>query len=307
MHDLIIIGAGPSGLTAALYAGRYMLDTLLLEKVGAGGQILMTPSIENFPGFPGGVVTADLVAAMKKQVDDVGVKMVDGEAARIEVERGQHHHSYTVFTHDGCFKSKCLIIAAGAGWKKLGVPGEDTLTGKGVAYCATCDGPLFRNKEVVVVGGGDKAMEEAIFLSSYASKVTVVHRRQQFRATEVLVEKAKANPKIQFVLDSTVEQVNGQVRVESVVIKDLKANSTRDFPCQGIFVCIGISPNTGFIKDVLETDEYGFIVTDDSMKTSLHGVFACGDCRKKTLYQVVTGCGEGAVACNSVHTYLLNR
>jgi thioredoxin reductase (NADPH) len=307
MHDLIIIGAGPSGLTAALYAGRYKLDTLLLEKMAVGGQILLTPSIENFPGFPGGIATDQLIGALKKQVEDVGVPIKVAEAVRIGVERGPHHHAYTVYTEGECFKSKCLIIASGAGWKKLGVAGEELMTGRGVSYCATCDGPLFRNKEIVVVGGGDKAFEEAIFLSAYASKVTLVHRRQEFRAAQILVDKAKAIPKIGFLLDSTVAGIKGTGRVESVTVTNLSTHEAREIACQGIFICVGISPNTAFIRNELATDEAGFIITDDTMKSSLHGVFACGDCRKKNLYQVVNGCGEAAVACHSVHTYLLNK
>jgi thioredoxin reductase (NADPH) len=307
MHDLIIIGAGPAGLTAALYAGRFKLDTLVLEKFVVGGQILLTPSIENYPGFPGGIASDKLIDAMKQQVDELGVKIVEAEALDITVERGQHH-AYTVITREEAFKTKCIIVAAGARWKKLGVPGEEQLIGKGVSYCATCDGPLFRNKAVVVVGGGDKAIEEALFLTAYASKVTLVHRRQEFRAAQILLDKARGNPKIEFVLDATVEEIKGPAGfVESVTIRDLKTNAQRAHACQGVFIFIGISPNSDFIKKKVETDENGFIITDDSMKTSLHGVFACGDCRKKSLYQVVTGCGEAAVACHSAHTYLLNR
>jgi len=307
MHDVIIIGAGPAGLTAALYAGRYKLDAVLMEKFVVGGQILLSPTIENYPGFPGGIATDRLIAAFRTQVDEVGVPIREADVTRIAVERGPNHHSYTVFTRDEALKAKTLIIATGARWKKLGVPGEERLIGRGTSYCGTCDAPLFRNKEVVVVGGGDKAMEEAIYLTSYAAKVTLIHRRQEFRAARILVDKAKANPKINFILDSTVEEVKGENRVEAVKVRDLKNCREYDFPCQGIFIFIGISPNTEFIRKELETDENGFIVTDNAMKSSLHGVFACGDCRKKSLYQVVSGCGEGAAACHSIHTYLLNK
>lgn len=307
MHDLIIIGAGPTGLTAALYAGRYRLDTLVLEKLVAGGQILLSPTIENYPGFPGGIATDQLIAAFRKQVEDVGVAIKDAEATKVLVERGQQHHAYTVVTPEGEYKAKCLIVASGASSKKLGIPGEMRLIGRGVSYCGTCDAPLFRNKEVVVVGGGDKAIEEAIYLSTYASKVTIVHRRQGFRAAQILVDKARAISKIGFILDARIEEVKGENRVEAVAVRDLKTNEVRDFACNGVFVFIGICPNTQFIRDEVTVDENEFIVTDDAMKTSLHGVFACGDCRKKSLYQVVNGCGEGAVACHSVHTHLLNR
>lgn len=307
MHDVIIIGAGPAGLTAALYAGRYKLDAVLLEKFVVGGQILLSPTIENYPGFPGGIATDQLIAAFRKQVDEVGVPVREAEAVRIAVERGPNHHAYTVFTRDEALKARTLIIATGARWKKLGVPGEEKLIGRGTSYCGTCDAPLFRNKEVVVVGGGDKAMEEAIYLTSYAAKVTLIHRRREFRAAQILVDKAKANPKINFILDSTVEEIQGDTKVVAVKVRDLKNCREYDFPCQGIFIFIGISPNTEFIRKEVETDENGFIITDNAMKSSLHGVFACGDCRKKNLYQVVSGCGEGAAACHSIHTYLLNK
>jgi thioredoxin reductase (NADPH) len=307
MHDLIIIGAGPAGLTAALYAGRYKLDTVVMEKLVAGGQILLSTTIDNYPGFPGGIATDQLIDSFKKQVADVGISIRDAEAVKIEVERGQRHHSYTVFTAAESFKTKSIIVASGASWKRLGIPGEHPLIGRGVSFCGTCDGPLFRNKEIVVVGGGDKAIGEAIFLSAYASKVTVVHRRQEFRAAQVLMEKVKAVPKIEFLLDAEVAEIKGSNRVEAVTIHDIKTGTMRELVCQGVFIFIGISPNTTFIKKDVDTDENGFIITDNSMKSSLHGVFACGDCRQKSLYQVVSACGEGAVACHSVHTYLLNK
>ncbi|MGE5308785.1 MAG: thioredoxin-disulfide reductase [Deltaproteobacteria bacterium] len=307
MHDVVIIGAGPAGLTAGLYAGRYKLDAVILEKFVVGGQILLSPTIENFPGFPGGIPTDQLIMAMRKQVDEVGVPVKEVEVTHIEVDRTHHHHTYTVFTKEECCKTKSIIVATGARWKKLGVPGEDRLTGRGVSYCGTCDAPLFKGKEVVVVGGGDKAMEEALYLTAYASKVTVVHRRKEFRAAQILVDKAKQDPKISFILDSTVEEVRGEMRVESVRIRDLIKHEVHDFPCQGLFIFVGISPNTEFIKKEVETDENGFIITDNSMKSSLQAVFACGDCRQKSLYQVINGCGEAAAACHSVHTYLLNK
>ncbi len=307
MHDVIIVGAGPAGLTAALYAGRFKLDTVVLEKMMPGGQILMTPTIYNYPGFSEGIATDELINNMKKQIEYVGVPILSREATDIAVDRGQHHNTYTVFTPEGPEKCRALIVATGASWKKLGVPGEEKLVGRGVSYCATCDAPLFRNREVVVVGGGDKAIEEAVYLTQYAAKVSLVHRRQGFRAAEVLVEKARKNPKIEFLLDTTVDGVKGENKVEGVVLHDLKTNALRDLPCAGVFIFVGISPNTAFVKKDVETDENGFIITDDSMKTSLHGVYACGDCRLKTLYQVVNGCGEAAVACHSAHTYLLNK
>jgi thioredoxin reductase (NADPH) len=306
VYDLIIIGAGPAGLTAALYAGRYRLKTLILEKMSVGGQIMFSSTIENFPGFPGGVSTGELVERLTKQVNDLGLNIETADALEINSNSDSASGVYTVKTEDGAFQTKTIIVATGAHWKRLGVPGEEKLIGRGISFCATCDGPLFRGKEVVVVGGGDKAIEEAIFLSSYASKVTIVHRRKHLRATEILQEKVLAIPKITFMLDSVIEEIIGQNKVEAVKVRDVLTKANCQVACQGVFVFIGIQPTTEFLKKQLETDESGFIITDNKMKTSLDGIFACGDCREKYLYQVVTACGEGATAAHSAHNYLLH-
>ncbi|MCK9594796.1 MAG: thioredoxin-disulfide reductase [Candidatus Omnitrophica bacterium] len=306
MYDLIIIGAGPAGLTAGLYGGRYRLNTLILEKMSVGGQIILSQTIENFPGFPGGIATEELIARFKKQVDDVGVAVKEAEVTAIEKDL-QSQAGYLIKTKDGSFQSRGVIIASGASWKRLGVPGEEKLIGKGVSYCGTCDAPFFRNKEVVVVGAGDHAFEDAIFLTTYASKVTIVHRRQGFRCAKILEEKAKANPKINFILDTVIEEILGENKVEGVRLKNLVTGQPSQLSCQGVFVFIGVAPNSAFVKEKVKLDEGGFIITDENMQTSFAGVFACGDCRKKTLYQVVNGCGEGAVAAHSAHTYLLNK
>ncbi len=307
MYDVIIIGAGPAGLTAGLYTGRYRLKTLLLEKMAIGGQIIMSATIENYPGFPGGISTSELIDKMEKQVREVGVEIENAEANAIESNPVGLTRIFSVKTPDKNFSAKSLIISTGAHWKRLGVPGEEKLVGKGVSFCATCDAPFFRNKEVVVVGGGDKAIEEALFLTSYAAKVMIVHRRNQLRATEILQEKAKSNPKISFILDSVVEEVIGENKVEAVKVKNVITGLTSSISCQGIFIFIGITPNTEFLKNNLETDDSGFIITDNKMETSRDGVFACGDCRQKNLYQVITACGEGAQAAFSAHNYLLHE
>jgi len=304
MYDLIIIGAGPAGLTAGLYAGRYRLNTLIIEKILVGGQLLLSPTIENFPGFPGGIQTEELILRFKRQVDEVGLNIETADVLEINNSESASH---TVKTENKIFQTKTIIVATGAHWKRLGVAGEERLIGKGVSYCATCDGPLFKNKEVAVVGGGDKAIEEAIFLSAYARKINLIHRRQGFRAAEILLEKAKANPKINFILDSRVEEILGLNRVEAVKIKNVLTGALSEIPSQGIFIFIGIKPNTEFLKNQLEIDETGFIITDEQMQTSSRGIFACGDCRKKSLYQVINACGEGAVAAHSAHAYLLNK
>lgn len=305
MHDLIIIGAGPAGLTAGLYAGRYRLNTVVFEKMNIGGQIILSPDIENYPGFPGGIPTAELIEKFRKQMASVGVPVEMQEILEI-LPVGRHvPEIYRLSTHEKVYEAKCIIIASGAQPKKLGVKGEEKLIGRGVSYCGTCDGPLFKNKEIIVVGGGDRALEEALFLSGYAAKVTLVHRRQELRASEILVEKANKNPKINFLLDTVIEEINGQHKVESVKLRNLKTSRVDDFPAQGIFIFVGILPNTEFLKNLVPIDESGFIATDSYMKTALAGIFACGDCRKKDLYQVISACAEGAEAAFSAHKYLL--
>ncbi|MDP2923874.1 MAG: thioredoxin-disulfide reductase [Candidatus Omnitrophota bacterium] len=303
MHDLIIIGAGPAGLTAALYAGRYRLNSLILEKMAPGGQIILSSNIENFPGFPGGISTQELVERFKKQVGELGINIETEEVLTISSSSA----TFNIKTQGNSYQTKSIIIATGASAKRLGVKGEDEFIGRGVSYCATCDGPLFRNKDVAVIGGGDRAVEEAIFLSSYAKTVYLAHRRGELRASQILIEKAKSIPKINFILESIVEEIQGENKVEQVLLKNLKTNSQSKISCQGVFVFVGINPNTAFLKNLMEMDETGFIITDQEMKTSEGGIFACGDCRKKSLYQVITACGDGAVAAHSTHKYLINQ
>lgn len=303
MYDLIIVGAGPAGLTAALYAGRFRLRTLLLEKMAVGGQIVLSPNIENFPGFPGGIATTELIEKMKQQVDQLGVEIKFDEIIKIETQA----RGFLVQGREQSYRAGAIIIASGAQAKHLGVPGEDRFIGRGVSYCGTCDGPLFRNKKIVTVGAGDRAIEEAIFLSNYADKVTVVHRRQGLRASKILEEQARSNPKINFLLDSVIEEIIGESKVEAVRIKNVQDNSLSRLDCQGVFIFVGISPNTDFLKNYLELDTSWFIITDQSMSTSRPGIFACGDCRQKNLYQVINACAEGAQAADSAHKYLLSK
>lgn len=306
MHDLIIIGAGPAGLTAGIYAGRYRINTLILESLSVGGQIMLSPAIENFPGFPQGILTSVLIDKFKEQVDELNVPILAEEAIEINSDNQLPTQYYTVTTSGNSYKTKSIIIASGASSKKMGVLGEEEFIGKGVSYCAICDAPFFKGKEILVVGAGDRALEEAIFLTAYASKVTLVHRRQQMRASKILEEKARQNPKIIFILNSIVEEIKGKEKVEKAFIKNVLTREITVYPCQGVFIFIGIKPNTGFIANQLHLDESGFIITSPDMKTSLDGVYACGDCCKKTLYQVVNACGEAAVAADSAHKYLLN-
>ncbi|MFA5310887.1 MAG: thioredoxin-disulfide reductase [Candidatus Omnitrophota bacterium] len=302
MYDLIIIGAGPSGLAAALYAARFKLEARIFEKFDCGGQILLSPSIENYPGFPDGISTLGLIENFKRQVENLGLKIENREVVGIAPEEG----IFKVKTESGFFETKTVILATGAVSKRLGVDGEDKFIGKGVSYCGTCDGPLFKNKDIAVIGGGDRALEDAIFLASYASSVFLIHRRNQFRASGILVEKAKENPKIRFVLDTVVEKIEGEGKVGAVKVKNVKTGLQSNIACQGVFIFVGISPNTGFVRNILKTDQSGFIIVNQVMHTTMEGVFACGDCVKKSLYQVISACGDGAVAADSAHKYLLN-
>lgn len=304
MYDVIIIGAGPAGLTAALYAGRYRLKTLLLEKMGFGGQIVLSSVIENYPGFPGGIATGELINKFKQQVEELGIEIVMAQALEIEAKPASTGPTYNIKTQDESYETKCVIIASGAQPKRLGVPGEKQLTGRGVSYCGTCDGPLFKEKDICLVGAGDRAVEEAIFLTTYAKTVTLVHRRDKLRASKILEEKARSHPKIKFLLDSVIEEIVGQNKVEGVKIKNVKSGEAGIVPCQGVFIFVGIIPDTAFVNNLLNTDETGFIIVDHELKTSRQGIFACGDCVKKSLYQVVTACAEGAVAAASAQRYL---
>jgi thioredoxin reductase (NADPH) len=306
MHDLIIIGAGPAGLTAGIYAGRYRLKTLILEKFSVGGQIILSPTIENFPGFPGGVATEELIRRMREQVEELEVPIVIGEAQNISLDQKSVPPIFTVKTAEEAYTAKCVLIATGAHPKQLGVSAEGRLVGRGVSYCATCDGPLFKNKDVVAVGGGDRALEEALFLSTYAKTVTVVHLRQQLRGSKILEEKARGNEKIRFILDTVIRDIEGRERVEAVQLQNVQTKEVFSYSCQGVFIFVGIQPNTECVKNILPTDSAGFIITDQNMMTQQAGIFACGDCCRKHLYQVVTACGEAASCVHAAHNYLLN-
>lgn len=305
MHDLIIIGGGPAGLTAALYAGRYRLKTLLLEKRGLGGQIILSATIENYPGFPGGISTQELMERFKQQIDELNIEIQIEEVLEISGAFDSARPLYHVRTKEKSFETKAIIVATGALPKRLGIAGEDKLTGRGVSYCGTCDGPLFKGKDILVIGGGDRAIEEALFLAGYARSVTVVHRRDKLRASKILEEKAHAHPGIKFLMDSVIEEISGSSKVESVRIKNVKTDAPGTLPCQGVFIFAGIVPNSAFLKNLLKLDDSGFIIVHSDLRTSQEGIFACGDCLKKSLYQVVTACGEGALASAGVMRYLL--
>jgi len=302
-YQLIIVGGGPAGLTAGLYAGRAKIKTALLEKGVLGGQVLITDRIENYPGFPEGISGFDLIEKFTgmEVLSDIDIKLgatvssmdLAGPLKKINLDNG------AVLT------SQTLIIATGAGPNRLKVPGEAELIGKGVSYCATCDGPFYRGLEIAVVGGGNTAIQEAIHLTKFAGKVTVIHRRDQLRATKILQERAFANDRIGFVLDSVVTRIKGDKEVTAVHVKNKKGEETA-LPVQGVFVLVGVRPNNEMLPmDQLETKD-GFVVTNDEMRTNIPGVMAAGDIRSKTVRQIVNAAGEAAVALQSAEHYLVN-
>ncbi len=297
IHDLVIVGGGPAGLAAAIYAGRAKLEGFILEKMSPGGQVLITDLVENYPGFPEGITGFELVEKLSAHAQKFGFGVKNGEVQKIESE-GENFK--LILTDDKIVTSKTVIVATGATHRKLGVEGEERLTGRGVSYCATCDGPFFRDQVVAVVGGGDSAVQEAVFLTKFAQKVYLIHRRDELRAIKVLQERALSNEKIEFIWDSTVEAIEGKDQVESIRIYNKKSGEVTNLPVDGIFIFIGIEPVTGFIRDLVNTDERGFIKTDEWMRTSIKGVYAAGDCRLKPLLQIVTAVAEGATAAYAV-------
>lgn len=299
-YDIIIIGGGPAGLTAGLYTSRSGLKTLLLEKVAPGGQAALAWTIENYPGFPEGINGPELTERIEKQAEKYGLEIKSGEVVKVslssEDERSKGELEKVIKTEKEEYKTVALIVATGTRPRKLGVPGEERLIGKGVSYCATCDGPLFKNQNAVVVGGGDAAIEEALFLCRFAEKTTLIHRREELRATKIMQDRAVSNPKLEFIWKSAVTEILGETEVEGVKVRNLETGKDLTLETKGVFVYIGTVPNTEFLKGILEMDEKGFIITDENMGTSVSGIYACGDVRKKLLRQVVTACGEGATA-----------
>ncbi|MBI5047956.1 MAG: thioredoxin-disulfide reductase [Deltaproteobacteria bacterium] len=297
MYDLIIIGGGPAGLTAGIYAQRARLKTLLLEKEVVGGQIAVSDVIENYPGFPS-ISGAGLMEKFEQQARGFGLEIKLADVADIQDEGKQK----IIKTSEGDLTTKAVIVATGAKPKRLGVPGEKEFTGKGVSYCATCDGPFFKGQQVLVVGGGDTAVKEAVYLSKIASKVYLAHRRDQLRAEKVIQEKALSTSNIEMVLSHVLKGIKGKTVVEKVVLQNLKDNSVRELDVEGVFVFVGINPTSDFVD--VEKDEQGFIKTDQNMQTSVKGIFAAGDCRTTSLKQVATAVGDGAIAAFMAEKYI---
>jgi thioredoxin reductase (NADPH) len=303
VHDIIIIGGGPAGLTAGIYSARARMDVLLIESTFSPSLITITDWVENYPGFPEGIGGFDIVEKFRQQAINCGLKSAFGDVSGIIREPLDGQDVWKVVA-DEHYYAHAVILATGANNAKLGCPGEAEFTGKGVSYCATCDGPFYRNKGVAVVGGGDTAVQEAIFLTKFASKVTLIHRRDSLRATAVLRDRAKADEKIAFELDSVVESVNGDKLVSGVTIKNTKTMTTKDLKVDGVFIFTGLIPNTLLLKGIADLDVNGYVIVDGDMKTSALGIFSCGDCNKKLLRQVVTACGDGATAAFSAQHYV---
>jgi thioredoxin reductase (NADPH) len=306
MYDVIIIGGGPAGLTAALYTARARLKTLIIENIMFPSQAFITALIENYPGFPEGIGGPDIIEKMKKQIEPLGVETTDGEVKSIYPNVKNNVKTWIIKTEDKEFETISVIIASGAQPKELNVPGENKFKGRGVSYCAVCDGALFKDKDVVVVGGGDAAIEESLFLAKFAKSIKIIHRRNRFRAAKIIQERIINEKKIEYIWDSTVLEIVGNNLVEGVEVNNILTNQKRRIPCNGVFIFIGYTPNTSFAKGLVNLDSEGYIITDENMWTYLEGIFACGDCRKKTLRQVVTACGDGAVAAFSAQHYVEN-
>jgi len=302
LYDVMIVGGGGAGLTAALYASRAKLETLLFEKLIPGGQIATTDLVENYPGFVDGILGPEIAQKMEAQAKRYGTQFAYEAAAGIK----QTGTVFEVQTAEGVYAGRTVILAMGASYRTLGVPKEKELTGKGVSYCATCDGAFFKEKEVIVVGGGDSALQEGIFLTRFASRVTVVHRRDKLRASVILQERANANPKISFIWDTIIDKIEGNNRVEAVLLKNVKTARTETLRTDGVFVFIGHDPNTELVRGFLDLDAKGYVLADELLQTSIPGVFAAGEVRKGSTRQLITACGEGCEAALAAQKYLEN-
>ncbi|MGB4376818.1 MAG: thioredoxin-disulfide reductase [bacterium] len=299
VYDVVIVGGGPAGLTAGIYVARSKLKAILLEKGLPGGQIATTEHIENYPGYTAGA-GYELTAIMEEQAKGFGLEIAMAEVTGVQLGGPEK----IITTNQGEYRARTVILAPGSSPRKLDVPGEKEFIGRGVSYCATCDGPFYEGLTVMVVGGGNAAVEEANYLTRFAQKVYIVHRRDALRATKVVQERAFANEKIEILWDSVVAEIRGNETLEQVLIKNVKTGQITPVTVDGLFVYIGFIPNTAFLKGQVEMDAAGYIITNDRMETSVPGVFAAGDCRQKLLRQVVTAAGDGAIAAFAAEKYL---
>ncbi|OGO13128.1 MAG: thioredoxin-disulfide reductase [Chloroflexi bacterium RBG_13_68_17] len=301
---IVILGTGPAGLTAALYTARANLSPLVISGNQLGGQVSITYEVENYPGFPEGTTGPELVERMQKQAERFGAQVIVDEVTEVDFRKGS---PFTLKTHGDVFEAQAVVVATGASPKRLGVPGEEALIGRGVSFCATCDGFFFRGKEVVVVGGGDSALEEGLFLTRFANQVRVVHRRDSLRAGEALKRRAQTNEKMSFIWDSVVEEIRGNGKVEGVRLRNLKTAAASELTTDGVFIFIGHYPNSDLFTGQLALDERGYLVTDSRMMTSVAGVFAAGEIQDPIYRQVATSVGQGAAAGMMVERWLEER
>jgi thioredoxin reductase (NADPH) len=301
VYDVIIIGGGPAGLAAAIYTSRDRLNTLLIEKALIGGMINEAERLDNYPGFPEGIGGMDLTSRMYQQAQKYELNDINAEVSMVEVKS---RNEFAVKTSEGDYSARALIIAGGSDKQKLEVPGEKEFTGRGVAYCATCDAPFYNNKRVAVVGGGNTALYEALHLAKFASKVTLIHRRAELRATSVVQERAQKEPKIEFLWNTLIEAVEGNDFVEKLKLKHIVTGEKSEIQLDGVFVAIGLKPNTEYLKGLLEMNQQGMIVTNDRMQTSIPGIFAAGDIRHNSIRQVVAAAADGATAAVSLKSWI---
>ncbi len=300
MNDVIIIGGGPAGYTAALYSSRAQLDTLVIEKMFSGGQMATTDVMENYPGFEEPIGGSDLALRMEKQARKFGTVVLNDEVLELDLDS----HIKKVKTKNNTFESKTIILSMGASPKMLGLPKEEELRGSGVSYCAVCDGAFFRGKTVAVVGGGDTAAEDALYLARFCPKIYIIHRRDKMRATKLLQNELCCNKKIEFLWDSLVEEIEGKFGVEGLKIKNIKTGEQSSIQVDGLFVAIGLNPNNSLVKDKVELSKDGYVITDERMRTNVPGVFAAGDLREKYLRQVITAAADGASAAYTAEQYI---
>ncbi|MDH3386185.1 MAG: thioredoxin-disulfide reductase [Nitrosopumilus sp.] len=301
--DVVIIGAGPSGYTAGIYCSRAGYDTLILSGILPGGQLVNTTEVENYPGFEKGIMGPDLMIEMRKQTQRMGTTIIDDEVVNVDFRNSP----FKILTGSEEYEGKAVIIATGANPRKLGLEGETTFAGKGVSYCATCDGPFFRNQELIVVGGGDSAVEEATFLTKFATKVHLVHRRNELRASKVMQERAFNNEKINFVWDSEIIDILGDQKMQKAIIKNIKTNEQTEVRVGGLFVAIGHEPNTKLFKNQIDLDDDGYIILKNKTDTNIEGVFAAGDVHDRTYRQAITAAGYGCMAAIDVDKYLTEK
>jgi len=300
MIDVIIIGGGPAGLTAAIYAARGGLKTVVIESMMPGGQAAATERIDNYPGFTEGISGFELTNSFYQQALHQGAEFIFENVESMDLTGSIKK----VTTSQQTLEAMAIIVAAGSKPRFLGVKGEDTYHGRGVSYCATCDGAFYKEKKVAVVGGGNAAIEEGTYLTKFASQVYIIHRRNEFRAAHIAIEKAKGNPKVKFILDTVVEEIQGDDKVQKIIIKNAKTQEKDELEVDGVFVYVGTQPNTKFAADYFETDERGYIITNERLQTNIEGVYAAGDIRNTPLRQVATAVGDGAIAAVQVEKYL---